>query len=226
MVMAKKKTPKKPIVALAAINYFDIHKTHNLVKVLRFIKRAKKRKADIICFPESCLKKTGCINLDDSMLKKIKENCKKNSIWCIINENILLNKKPYNVSVLIDRKGRIRGTYEKIHLYGDKTLQGDKVKVFNTDFGKIGIIICWDLAFPGLLGRMRKLGADIVFCPSQWHYDGPNHNKLNKKREIKILRSLVLSRAFENVFLNRYKKEWNNSYSQVYFSLILPKADK
>lgn len=193
---------KRPVVALAQIKYFDIHKKNNLEKIKHYIMLSKKNNADIVCFPESCLHKTDALSIKDPIIKSIQEECKKHKIWAIITEDILLRrmlkKKPYNLAILINREGKISGTYKKIHLYDDDTHPGNKTKLFKTDFGKIGIAICWDLAFPELFRKMKKGGAQIVFCPSQWAYEQKAHKSEHKKREVELMRSMVLSRAFEN----------------------------
>jgi predicted amidohydrolase len=136
------KKNRKPIIALAPIKYFDISKKNNLQVIKKYIRLAKKSKADIVCFPESCIHKTENLDYNDDLIKEIRKECKKNSIWCIITENIILKNKPYNTAILIARNGKIKGKYKKIHLYGDDVVAGKKVKVFDTDFAKIGIVIC------------------------------------------------------------------------------------
>ena len=194
-----------PKIAVAQIRYFDIHKKNNIEKIKKYIKNAAKAEADIVCFPESCLYKTETLHSDDEFLKEIKQECKKNSIWCIITEYFILRGKPYNLAILISREGKITGTSKKIHLYGDseKIKPGKKPRVFETDFAKIGIIICWDLAFPELFKKMKEAGAEIVFCPAEWgysHHSKKAYKKTPKKQELRLLRSLVRTRAFENLF--------------------------
>jgi predicted amidohydrolase len=190
---------KNPIIALAQIKYFDESKSNNVNKIKRYIKRAKKKNADIICFPESVIHKTKILNFSHKYIDEIREECKKNKIWCIINEDIEIKKKVYNIAFLINRDGKIVGKYKKINLYGDKTLPGKRVYVFKTDFAKIGILICWDIAFPELFKKMKRAGAEIIFCPAQWWYDSELHDKNHIKRESKILESLIRTRAYENV---------------------------
>ena len=195
------KRRRNPVIALAQIEYFDITKRHNLEKIKRYIRKAKKAKADIICFPEGCIHKDELLNKNHKIVKEIAEECKKNNIWCIVNEDMKINGKPYNTSILIDRQGKIVGDYKKINLYGDKKVKpGKKIIVFKTDFAKIGIVVCWDIAFPALFKKMKLKGAEIIFCPSQWWYDAGTHKRNHKRREIQILESMVLARAYENVF--------------------------
>lgn len=191
---------RKAIIAAAQMKYFDISRKNNVEKIKRYIRRAKKVGADIICFPESCVHKTETLYFNDTLIREIREECKKNSIWCIITEDLeIKKKKKYNTAMLIDRKGNIKGNYKKINLYGDELLAGSKIKVVKTDFAKIGFAICWDLAFPDLFKKLKKAGAEIIFCPSMWEYEPKAHNERKKEREIKILESLILTRAFENL---------------------------
>lgn len=192
---------KKPRIALAQIKYFDIHKKNNLTKIKDYIKKASKLNADIICFPETCIIKEKYLYLNHNFLKEIMEECKKNKIWCIITEDIMHGSKLYNTSILIDREGKIKGKYKKINLYAERNVNpGSKVRVFKTDFAKVGIAICWDLAFPELFHRMKRSGAQIVFCPAQWAYEEKVYGKDHKKRELFLLKSLILTRAFENLY--------------------------
>jgi predicted amidohydrolase len=77
--------------------------------------------------------------------------------------------KTYNTAVLIDREGRIAGKYRKTHLplaeVEDGITPGSEYPVFDTDFGRIGILICWDLFFPETVRILRLKGAEIVFLP-------------------------------------------------------------
>lgn len=190
-----------PIIALAQINYFDISKHNNIEKIKKYIRLAKKAKADLVCFPESCVHRNEVLNLKHKLIQEIKEECKKNSIWCIISEDIFIKKKHHNVAILINREGKIKGIYKKMHLYDeDNVIPGNQIAVFQTDFAKIGIVLCWDLKFSELFKRMKARGAEIVFCPAQWCYEEEAHDKNHKKREIKLLESLIRARAFENIY--------------------------
>lgn len=194
------KKKRNPIIALAQIRYFDTIEKHNVEKIKRYIKKAGKIGADIICFPETCVHKTDNLELNHRLIKEIQKACRENSIWAIITDSFLIKKIPYKISILIDRGGRIRGKYKKINLYDDNGKSGNKIFIYQTDFAKIGIVICWDLAFPELFRRIKMAGAEIVFCPSKWCYEKSAHDKDHKERELILLKSIIRSRAFENLF--------------------------
>ncbi len=197
---------RKPTIALAQIRYFERDR-HNLDKIIKYIRMAKRRKADIVCFPESCIHKDEILDFDDDLIKEIRNECAQNQIYCIINDLIIINKKKYNSAMLINRSGKILGAYKKMHLYGEgeDVQAGRDVRIFKTDFAKIGIAVCWDLAFPEVFRDMKAQGAQIIFCPSQWKYElhahgAKEYKQKYREREKNLLKSLIMTRAFENLF--------------------------
>lgn len=108
--------------------------------------------------------------------------------------------RAYNTTLVFDPEGRAVGAYRKIHLFdvsiqgqvdikeSDTRRAGDEPVVVETELGKIGLAICYDLRFPELFRRLADDGAEIVVMPSafteptgraHWH-------------------SLVRARAIEN----------------------------
>ena len=75
----------------------------------------------------------------------------------------------YNTSVLIDRKGELAGSYRKVCLpreeYDGGITPGDSYPVFDTDFGRIGMLICWDLHFPDGAKMLALRGAEMILIP-------------------------------------------------------------
>ncbi|HRY62634.1 MAG TPA: carbon-nitrogen hydrolase family protein [Candidatus Paceibacterota bacterium] len=220
MKAAKNKSPRKPVIAVAQIRYFDTYEPHNVAKIKSFIALAAKAKADIVCFPESCVHKRDVLRIDHRLLQEICLACKENNIWAIVTDTFEENGKSYNMALLINRKGKIKGKYRKINLYGDVGKEGRKTFVFKTDFAKIGIAICWDVAFPEIFSRMKKKGAEIIFVPTYWCYEYSAHRKDHKSREKKLLKSLVLTRAFENICFVALASPVSNKPGLVPYSAI------
>lgn len=75
----------------------------------------------------------------------------------------------YNTAVLIGRGGEIVGTYRKTHLPREEfeagITPGDSYPVFQTDFGKIGLMICWDVQFPEPARALALQGAEMILLP-------------------------------------------------------------
>lgn len=85
----------------------------------------------------------------------------------------------YNTAVLIDRQGEIAGSYRKTHLPEAEVVwgitPGDTYPVFETDFGRIGIQICYDNFFPEVARALALNGAEIILLPI-WG-DGRDENR-------------------------------------------------
>jgi len=92
------------------------------------------------------------------------------------NINIIAGSMPeiidgilYNVGYLCRRDGTVEG-YEKIHITPNEVKYwgmqgGDKIQVFDTDCGKIGILVCYDSEFPELSRLLADQGMEILFVP-------------------------------------------------------------
>jgi predicted amidohydrolase len=94
--------------------------------------------------------------------------------------------KVYNTAVTFDRAGEIVGEYSKIHLFdvldamggvneSDYITRGDKIFVCDTDFGKIGIIICYDIRFPELARTLALQGVQYLFVPAAFYSPRIDH---------------------------------------------------
>ncbi|MBD1149952.1 carbon-nitrogen hydrolase family protein [Pelagibacterales bacterium SAG-MED29] len=162
---------------------------YNLKRTKKFFLKAVKQKADFILTPEisslfSINKKQLlkiCTSMDhDIYLKGIKELATKYKKWILVGSLVIKvsKNKLVNRSVLIDRNGKIRSYYDKIHMY-DVTLSkkeryfesktfkaGNKIKSFKLPWGRIGLTICYDLRFPSLYRKLSKQGAIFLSVPS------------------------------------------------------------
>ena len=86
--------------------------------------------------------------------------------------------KLYNSTVFWGRDGKVIDVYHKIHLAGDESkvfVPGEKLHVVDTEFGRIGMAICWDMQFPEMARNLARKGCDLIVCPTwgwEWIY-GP-----------------------------------------------------
>jgi len=100
----------------------------------------------------------------------------------------------YNSAFFIYEDGQVLGSYAKTHLwYTEKNYfrQGDSLRIFETSFGKIGLLICYDILFPELIRQLTLAGAELIFLPSAW-----------RAVEDFIWNTILPARALENtVFL-------------------------
>ena len=183
----------------------------NLKKTEQLILKAIKQKTDFILTPEVSslfslnkkqLLKT-CVSMkEDVYLNGIVKLAKKYKKWILIGSLIIkiAKNKLVNRSVLIDKNGKIRTYYDKIHMYDvilskkeryfeSKTFTaGKKIKSFKLPWGKLGLTIRYDLRFPSLFRKLSKSGCIFLSVPSAFtETTGKKH-----------WHSLLSARAIEN----------------------------
>lgn len=106
------------------------------------------------------------------------------------------NSKLYNSVILIDPEGDIIGRYSKTHfaqgydINPDVYTAGDEYPVFDTPFGKVGMIICYDRQLPEPARIMALKGAQVLFVPAYGGYT----------EETGWNTVLMRTRAYENEF--------------------------
>lgn len=80
------------------------------------------------------------------------------------------NGRLYNTAFLFYPDGRV-AEQRKLHITpwevkGWNMAAGDSLQVFDTDKGRIAILVCYDMEFPEIVRMARARGADVIFCPS------------------------------------------------------------
>ncbi|KAK2603503.1 hypothetical protein QQS21_004272 [Conoideocrella luteorostrata] len=109
-----------------------------------------------------------------------------------------------NVAYFIGPDGAILGRYQKKNLWHPERphLAADietPHRAFDTPWGRIGLLICWDIAFPEAYKALVADGAKMVISPSYWLADdGGIGADLNPESEKTFLDSVCVARAFEN----------------------------
>ncbi|MCS7124184.1 MAG: carbon-nitrogen hydrolase family protein [Candidatus Bathyarchaeota archaeon] len=199
---------QKVRVALSQISCRRGDKKANIQKIEEYAVKAKQQSAELVIFPELSL--TGYILRDDlyKLAEKIpgpstnaiEEVARKHGIHIVFGMPELSEKTQatiYNTAVLVGPKGII-GKYRKMHLpthsvFEEKRYfrQGYQAGVFETDLGKIGLIICYDIFFPEVSRLTRLEGSQLIVCISA----SPTIRRA-------FFENLTVARAIENtVFL-------------------------
>jgi len=167
------------------------NQNENLDKAVSKIEEGAKSGADVICLPELfhshyfCqVEDTKNFDLAETIpgpsTKKISKIAKDKNVVVIVP---LFEKRTagvyHNSVAVIDSTGEILGTYRKMHIPDDPGYYekfyfapGDLgYKSFNTNFGNIGTLICWDQWYPEAARLTSLLGASLIFYPTAigWH---------------------------------------------------------
>lgn len=158
---------------------------------------------DIVVFPEYAL--TGCENtleqiqeiaepLDGDSIKEMAAFGKERGIYLVFGfiELDAVDNKIYNSIVLIDKNGQVLGKYRKMHLVEEEkelvSSGNSNYEVYDTEIGKIGMMICWDSAFVETARLLTLKGADFILVPAAWE------TPMQKDWDL-----VMRARAFDNV---------------------------
>ncbi|MED4203311.1 carbon-nitrogen hydrolase family protein [Neobacillus mesonae] len=175
-------------VAIAQLST-SVDKKENLEKALEYIVKAKSSGADFVIVPEFYMAlatpKTGVTPaqvaepLDGPFVSALKDAARKNEIYVVCGTYESKPDDPnraYNTTVFINRSGELIHSYRKTHLYdafsfkeSDTIIPGENpYKVVETEFGKIGLMVCYELRFPEIARQFALQEADILFVPAGW----------------------------------------------------------
>jgi predicted amidohydrolase len=168
-------------IALAQMAPTLEDKEKNLQKMDETITEAAKQEAQLVIFPELILTGYSCRDryytlaesIPGNSVKNIERIANKNNIHIIFGmveeagEGIL-----YNTSVMVGPKGYI-GKYRKKYLpthlvFEEKKYfrQGYETQILETEIGKIGLMICYDLYFPEIARQLTLMGSQLIVCIS------------------------------------------------------------
>lgn len=188
----------------------------NADRAVEMVRESAAKGAKIVCFPEMFntgynfqLIGDGFHNCGETIdghtitrLQKVAKECA-----CYVIAPITLEKKVkgvfYNAAVVIDDEGVVLGDYSKHHLWAAERYYfhaGEDIPVFDTKYGKIGVMICYDAGFPETARILTLKGAELIFMPSAWRIQDWDMWKLN-----------IPQRALENTLyvagVNRFGNE-------------------
>ncbi|NOZ24389.1 MAG: carbon-nitrogen hydrolase family protein [Planctomycetes bacterium] len=153
--------------------------------MLGLFDRALLQKPDLVCFPEAF---TGVsVSAPASEVAEpvpgpttdaFAKHAKENRCYVICPIRTKRDGKEWNSAVVIDRAGDILGVYDKAQpvttshdytVFENGVTPGGKPPVFDLDFGRIGIQICFDAGFPESWAGLAAKGAKAVFWPSAYN---------------------------------------------------------
>ena len=163
----------------------------NRANQLRLLEQAAKKGAQILCTQELFTSQYFC-QVEDHRFFKLAETipgpstdafCKLAKKYGVVIIASLFEKRAsglyHNTAAIIDADGSLKGVYRKMHIPDDPLYYekfyftpGDTgFRAWDTKFGKIGVLICWDQWYPEGARLTALQGAEILFYPTAigWH---------------------------------------------------------
>ncbi|HUG10814.1 MAG TPA: carbon-nitrogen hydrolase family protein, partial [Opitutaceae bacterium] len=135
---------------------------------------------DLVIFPEFALASGAGITaaeqavaIEGQVLDALGAKAREHGTWIVIPMTLREADRISNAAVLIDRAGNVAGIYRKTHPISDSggvfesgVTPGSSYPVFDCDFGKLGILICWDMSYDKPWRALAAAGAEIIAVPS------------------------------------------------------------
>ncbi len=209
----------------------------NIEHHIQFVNEAAEKGADIVCLQELFTTPYFCNEHDESnfdlaepidgeMVKEFSQLAKQLGVVLILP---FFEKRAqglyHNSLAVISSNGEVLGNYRKMHIPDDPGFHekyyfspGDLdigFPVFETEFGKIGALICWDQWYPEAARMLALQGAEIIFYPTaigMLKGESRKQKKEFKDAWITIQRSHAIANGCFVVAVNRVGKEGKNKF--------------
>lgn len=168
--------PEPRNVKIAAVRLRPRSTEDPVADFIRTVDAQIKEKADIILLPEGITvvgtRKTYidvAETLPGSVTTRLGELARRHGAWVVAGVYEKDGSSVYNTSILIDRSGNLKGKYRKVYLPREELeagiTPGHEFPVFETDFGKVGMMICWDSQYADPARALALRGAELILMP-------------------------------------------------------------
>ncbi|HPU83812.1 MAG TPA: carbon-nitrogen hydrolase family protein [Candidatus Latescibacteria bacterium] len=176
------------------------NKEENARKMLSFMERSLRCGADVIAVPEGCLegyvvmeaieanRGTELLNIaepeDGEMIARFRGFCQKHRVHALVCFCERERNEAFNTALWIGRNGETVGKYRKTHLNEGYNADhrfnctGAEIRAFDTEFGRAGVMICFDRRVPEVARCLALDGAQFILNPSYGVYKGWNDSVL------------------------------------------------
>jgi 5-aminopentanamidase len=176
----------------------------NRDRILAAVRAAKEGGADVVVLPE--LATSGYVFEDEAEARGLAEPADGPTsralhdlaasldVTVVVGLPELDGDRLYNSAVVVDRTG-LRATYRKVHLWGREsqvfTAGDDAAPVVDMGWGRLGVLVCYDLEFPEWVRRTALAGADLVCAPANW----PDAGRPEGERPLDMVNVLAAAAA-------------------------------
>jgi predicted amidohydrolase len=132
------------------------------------------RNPDLVVLPEIIVTPVEGVPFEGPVETAFAAMARRNHSYVVAPMIQIQDGRKFNAAILVDRQGKVAGIYHKLHIavangsdsLEDGTTPGQSVPVFETDFGKLGIQICFDMQYDYGWSELARQGADLVVWPT------------------------------------------------------------
>ncbi|MFB0502444.1 MAG: carbon-nitrogen hydrolase family protein [Candidatus Bathyarchaeia archaeon] len=177
---------KARIATVCQGGHFHNSVEENRKHIMGLLDLALRQKPDLVCLPEAfttvSVTDTSTTELAETVpgptTDAVAKRAKEHGCYIICPIRTKRDSKLWNSAVVIDRSGETLGIYDKVQpvttssdytVFENGVTPGREIQVFNLDFGRIGIQICFDIGFPEGWEKLCQNGARMVFWPSAYN---------------------------------------------------------
>jgi predicted amidohydrolase len=168
-------------VRIGTVSLHPRNAADNLGAYLRALDAIAKDKPDIVCLGEEILNEGNSRTyaataepIPGPSTRRLGERAGKYGMYVVAGLIERDGHALYNTSVLIDRHGDVAGKYRKVYLPREEIegglTPGTDCPVFDTDFGRIGIMVCWDAEYIEPARALAVQGAEVILVPAAGGY--------------------------------------------------------
>jgi len=173
-------------------------KAQNLATAERLVDEAVSRGATVVALPEhfncggvTSLQWENAEPIPGPSIDRLRRKASTAAVYLVagsLAERVAGTDKAFNTSVLIDPRGEVVATYRKAHMFDVEVCgqlanreseffrPGGSIVAAETDYGVVGLTICYDLRFPEIYRELALRGAGIIFVVSSFmHVTGKDH---------------------------------------------------
>lgn len=185
----------------------------NMKKIAACVDRVMEERpeTDLIVFPEAAstgiiltpeeVRQNAYVLEEDPGIERIQKLARRYGVYIAYG---LAERDPdepdiiYNAVAVLSREGELLGSSRKVQLVQeecDRYTSGSDYPVYEADFGRFGIMVCWDTAFPETARSLALQGADLLVSCSNWEVTTSENFTMDTEADWDLL---TRARAFDN----------------------------
>jgi predicted amidohydrolase len=179
--LGESEPPADRWVRIGTISFHPRNNPDNLGAWIKQIDAIAPEKPDIVCLGEELLDEgnsstylSNAEPIPGPSTARLGEAARKYGLYLVAGLIERDGIAAYNTSVLVDRQGRVAGKYRKVYLPREEIegglTPGSGCPVFDTDFGRIGMMVCWDAEYIEPARALGFQGAEVILVPAAGGY--------------------------------------------------------